>query len=58
MSKVTYTTKLGDYDSSVYVDIDVRIDNGISKEDYENLRTALQTVEDIALKYESNPDEK
>ena len=53
MSKVTYQTKLGEYNAKVYVDIDVRVENGITKEDYEILRNALQTIEDIAFKYEN-----
>ena len=51
MSKVQYTTKIGSYDDKVYADIDVRIAAGLSKEDYETLRTALQTIEDIAFHY-------
>ena len=54
MSKVTYTTKIGEYNSKVYVDIDLRIDNGLSKDDYETLRTSMQLIEDIAWKYTDN----
>lgn len=51
MSKVTYETKIGEYKDKVYVSIDLCIAAGLSKEDYSTLRSALETIEDIAFHY-------
>ena len=54
MAKFTYTLKIGDYDSEdAFVDIDLRIGHdGLEPVDYETVREALKTVEDIARKYQ------
>lgn len=51
MSKVTYEVNIGGHTDKVRVSIDLRIAAGLSQEDYETLRQALQTIEDIAYHY-------
>lgn len=51
MSKVTYNSKIGEYSDKVFIDIDIRVAAGLSKEDYETIRTSLEKIEDIVWKY-------
>lgn len=51
MSKVNYEVRIGEYNDRVYLSIDMRVAAGLSKEDYETLRTSLQKIEDIAYHY-------
>ncbi len=51
MGKFNYSLGLGGYDEPVRVDINVTIKNGLSKEDYEIIRSALETIENTARKY-------
>lgn len=53
MASVEYKSTLGTYSDDVRLDISLSVKRGVSKEDYETLRQAFNTIEDLALQYQA-----
>ncbi len=53
MSKFSYRTDMGEYSAPVRLSIELSIDDGLNKEDYDKLRSAFQIIEDIAYRYKA-----
>lgn len=51
MSKQTYQTEIGSYGDDIRLSINLEVKGGVDKEDYETLRQAFQTIEDLTYKY-------
>lgn len=53
MSQISYKTEIGGYNEDVQCSVTLVIKGGVDKEDYETLRKAFQTIEDLAYKYQT-----
>lgn len=47
MSKFEYSTKIGDYNEPVRLTISLELHSPLDKEDYEELKNAIATIEKI-----------
>lgn len=58
MSKFTYETEIGSYGDPLRLSISFQVKAGITKEEYEELKTAFGVVDAIALKYKEEFDKE
>lgn len=56
MAAFSYELEIGDYKDDVRVKIELTVKDGVDKEDYETIRTALNTVEATIRKYQVYPN--
>ena len=57
MASYRYSTKIGEYDDDVRVDIELTVKGvALDGDDYLKLNEAFDTIEAIALKYRDEPD--
>lgn len=51
MSSFRYECKIGQYSDDVRVDIDLTVKGGVHQDDYQKLKEAFATIEEIAYGY-------